>query len=89
MSALADVLAHPVYARGADRPLRELTLDDVRDRARELHAAVGFGPTVRVAPVARGWRALADAMARAGAATVGELAPETLEPLACHLWLTL
>ena len=45
-------------------PFGELTLDDARARADELRAAIGWGPTARVAPVALAWRELAMAMER-------------------------
>lgn len=81
------LLKKTVFMRGANRPFGELRLDDVRSRADELRAAVGWGPTVRVAPVARAWRELAMEMERAGAATVGDLAPEVAVRLAPQLWV--
>ena len=89
MSDVNEILDQQVFIRGANRPFRELTTDDARSRADELRAAVGFGPTARVAPVARAWRELTIAMDRAGASTVGELAPEVLVELAPKLWVTL
>jgi hypothetical protein len=89
MSDLREILEQQVYIRGANRPFAELTTDDARSRADELRAAVGWGPTARVAPVARAWRELAMAMDGAGAATVGELDPEVLVRLAPKLWVTL
>lgn len=86
---LARVLGQEVFARGANRPFGELTRDDVGSRADELRAAVGWGPTARVAPVAQAWRELVMAMDRAGASTVGELEPELLSGLAPRLWVTL
>ena len=59
----------------------------MRARADELRAAVGWGPTARVAPVARAWRELAMAMERAGAATVGDLDAEVVVELAPRLWV--
>jgi len=84
-----QILAQEVYMRGANRPFGELTRDDVVSRADELRAAVGWGPTARVAPVAQAWRELAIAMERAGVATVGELGTDTLVGLAPRLWVTL
>jgi hypothetical protein len=83
------ILAQEVFIRGASRPFGELTADDARSRADELRAAVGWGPTARVAPVARAWRELTMAMDRAGAAAVAELEPEVLVELAPRLWVTL
>jgi hypothetical protein len=83
------ILDQEVFIRGANRPFGELTPDDVRARADELRAAVGWGPTARVAPVAQAWRELANAMDSAGAATPGELEPDVLARLAPRLWVTL
>ena len=58
----ADCL-HP----GANVPFGELTAKDARARADELRAAIGWGPTARVAPVAMAWRELSlDDEARGG-----------------------
>ena len=57
---LRRILDQEVFIRGANRPFGELTLDDVRSRADELRAAIGWGPTARVAPVAQAWRELVD-----------------------------
>ena len=86
---LQRILDQKVFIRGANRPFGELTRDDVFSRADELRAAVGFGPTARVAPVARAWRELALAMDSAGASTAGELEPDLLVGLAPKLWVTL
>ena len=86
---LRRILDQEVFIRGANRPFGELTRDDVTSRADELRAAVGFGPTARVAPVARAWRELALAMDRAGASTAGDLEPDVLVDLAPKLWVTL
>ena len=83
------VLDQEVSLRGANRPFGELTRDDAASRADGLRAAVGWGPTARVAPVAQAWRELAMSMGRAGAATVGDLEPEVLVALAPRLWVTL
>jgi hypothetical protein len=82
--AILDTL---VFIRGANRPFGELTLDDALSRADELKAATGWGPTARVAPVARAWRELAIAMQQAGAGTVAELPSETVADLAPKLWV--
>jgi hypothetical protein len=86
---LQQVLDQSVYVRGANRRFGELTPDDVRSHADELRAAVGWGPTARVAPVARAWRELALELDRAGAATVAGLDPEVAMRLAPKLWVTL
>jgi hypothetical protein len=89
MTDVRQILDQLVYIRGENRPFAELTTDDVRSRADELRAAVGFGPTARVAPVAQAWRELSMVMDRAGASTVGAVDPEVLVKLAHRLWVTL
>jgi len=89
MSDVPRILEQQVFIRGANRPFGELTRDDASARADELRAAVGFGPTARVAPVAQAWRELAIALDRTGASTVGELEPDVLVDLAPRLWVTL
>jgi hypothetical protein len=84
-----QILATPVFIRGANRAFGELTLEDVRTRADELRAATGWGPTARVAPVARAWRELALELERAGAARVAELDAGRLAALAPALWVVL
>jgi hypothetical protein len=89
MSDLRAILEQQVYIRGANRPFGELTAEDARSRADELRAAVGWGPTARIAPVAQAWRELSIAMDKAGAATASELEPDVLAGLAPRLWVTL
>ncbi len=80
-------LAEKVYDGSSYRPFGELTVADARDRAAALREATGFGPTMRVRPVADGWRTLADLMQEAGAATVAELSPEQIEEYAVKVWV--
>lgn len=89
MTDVQRILEQQVYIRGANRPFGSLTPDDARSRADELRAAVGWGPTARVAPVAQAWRELSIALDGAGAATVDALDPEVLLKLAPRLWVTL
>jgi len=89
MSDMHRILEQQVFIDGANRPFGSLTPDDARARADELRAAVGWGPTARVAPVAQAWRELSIAMDRAGAATAGDLDPDVLVKLAPRLWVTL
>jgi hypothetical protein len=83
----ADALRRPVSSGGADKPFGEFTLAEVQARAAELSAAVGWGPTARVAGVARGWSELARAMIAADIAVVGELDPEAALAFARKLWV--
>ena len=84
---LRQILAQTVFIRGANIPFGELTVEDARERADELRAAIGWGPTARVAPVALAWRELATAMERETARAVRELDPERLVQLAPRLWI--
>ena len=84
---LREALAAPVAIDGATRPFGSLTCQQVAARAAELADAVGFGPTVRVAPVARAWRELQMALDRSGTATVAGLDPEMILDLAPRLWV--
>jgi hypothetical protein len=87
MTEVSQVLAATVYIDGANRPFGELTVAQARGRADELRAVVGFGPTVRVMPVAQAWRELTMVMERAGVATVAELDPTQVLDLAPKLWV--
>jgi len=83
------ILEREVFIRAANRPFGELTLADARERADELRAVTGWGPTVRVAPVARAWRELTIAMERSGADRVRDLDTEQVLELAPKLWVVL
>ena len=80
-------LDRPVYAEDGYKPFGEFTLADVQARAAELTAATGWGPTARVAGVARGWSELGRAMTAAGVSRVGELPVEVAEEFARKLWV--
>ena len=82
-----QLLARVVFIGGANRPFGEVTLEDARAHADDLRAAIGWGPTVRVAPVAQAWRELTMTMERSGSATVGALDPELVVELAQKLWV--
>jgi hypothetical protein len=82
-----SVLTVSVHVAGGPKPFGELTRAEVAARAAELREAVGFGPTVRVAPVARAWGELARRMEEAGAATVADLDEPTVARLAEPLWV--
>jgi hypothetical protein len=85
--APVDPLAAPVWADGAYKPFGEFTLAEVRARADELSAAVGWGPTARVASVARGWSELARRMQAEAAVRVADLGAETGGEFARRLWV--
>jgi hypothetical protein len=87
VTELNEILAATVYVDGENRPFGQLTLEQVRGRADELRAAIGWGPTARVAPVARAWRELTMALEQGGVGMVGELEPETIADLAPKLWV--
>jgi len=82
------VLDRPVHVPGGDKPFGELTREEVANRAQELKDATGWGPMMRIAPVARAWADLARAMDEQAAATVAGLDRETIEKLARPLWIT-
>jgi hypothetical protein len=84
-----QILDQQLYIGGANRRFRDVTVEGARARADELRAATGFGPTARVAPVARAWRELVIGMERSGAATVGELDTAVLTELAPKLWVVM
>ena len=88
-SSVQAILDAQVFVGGANRAFGSVTADHARGHADELRAAVGWGPTARVAPVAQAWRELSLALDRAGAATVADLEPETVRELAPRLWVTL
>jgi hypothetical protein len=82
-----DPLQQLVYADGVYKPFGEFTLAEVEARARELSEAVGWGPTARIAGVARGWSELARAMSAAGAPRVAELGVQPATEFARKLWV--
>jgi hypothetical protein len=88
-ASVQNILAQTVFAGGTNRAFGSLTADDARAHADELRAAIGWGPTARVAPVAQAWRELSLALDRAGAATVADLEPAEVLELAPRLWVTL
>jgi hypothetical protein len=88
-TTLAELLERQVFVDGANRSFGELTADQVRERADELRAVTGWGPTARVAQVARAWRELAIALERAGASSVAELDEDVVIELAPRLGVTL
>ena len=81
------VLERPVFMRGRDKPFRELTAEEVSERAAELRGAAGFGHGGRVGAVAMGWAELAAEMRRSEAASVGELDPAVAEEFAGRVWV--
>jgi hypothetical protein len=81
------VLAEQVFAGGRSKPFAELTAEEVRSRADELRAATGWGPTARVASVARAWGELAKLMEERGAATVADLDRDAVADRAEQLWV--
>jgi hypothetical protein len=82
-----DVLTRPVHAGGAERRFGELTVEDVRAHAAELGSAAGWGPTARIATVARAWRELAEEMAGEKVATVADLGEQRAAAAAERLWV--
>lgn len=81
------VLAERVFAGGRSKPFAEVTAAEVKARADELRAATGWGPTAKVAGVARAWAELARLMDETSAQTVAELDPEAVAQRAERLWV--
>ena len=79
-------MQRPVYARERYKPFGEFTLADVQARAAELSAAIGWGPTAKVATVARAWSELAQSMSTQGAVTVADLGLELASEYARRVW---
>jgi hypothetical protein len=88
-AAVERIVQQQVYIRDANRPFGEITAEDARERADELKAATGWGPTARVASYAFAWRELSMELERSGVATVSELDPDLLVSLAPRLWVVL
>jgi len=81
------LLRQTVFIRGANRPFGEVTREDAQFRGAELKATVGWGPTAKVAPIARAWRELSMELASAGVNTVGELPREMVLAFAPKCWV--
>lgn len=82
-----SILRERVYAGGRAKPFGELTVQEVHDRAAELRAATGWGPTAKVGAVAMAWGELSRLMDDAGARTVSDLDPEAVAQRAGGLWV--
>ena len=76
-----------MFAGGRSKPFAELTADEVKERAAELKAATGWGPTAKVGSVAMAWAELGRLMEQSGAATVGDLRPDAVVERAEKLWI--
>ena len=83
----ARVLAERVFAGGRSKPFAELTADEVKERAAELKAATGWGPTAKVGSVAMAWAELGRLMEHVQAETVGDLRPDAVAERAEKLWI--
>ena len=81
------VLAEHVFAGGRSKPFAELTVDEVQERAAELKAATGWGPTAKVGSVAMAWAELGRLMEHVNAATVGDLRHDAVVERAERLWI--
>lgn len=86
-SRAAEALRAEVHDGERYRPFGELTTDDVDRRAVALREAAGWGPTQRVAAVARAWKELGDEMRSSGAGRVSELEPVSVVSYAERLWV--
>jgi hypothetical protein len=82
-----SVLEQVVHTDGGSKSFGALTLEDVKARADELRSVAGFGPTVRVIPVAQAWGELARTMEQQGAETVAQLGEDEAAARAERLWI--
>jgi hypothetical protein len=82
-----EALASKIYNGSEYVPFGEMTAEAARERYTALKEATGFGPTMRVRPVAEGWRTLAIELEESGAATVAQLTPEQIEDYAQKVWV--
>jgi len=87
--ARAQTLAREIFLGGAYQAFGDVTLEDARAHAAELKEVTGWGPTMRVAPVAHAWRELSMAMEQRGAQHVRDLGDEVLTPLSARLWVVM
>ena len=76
-----------MYDGESYRPFGEFTAEDAEGRAAELKDATGFGPMMRVRPVAQSWTELAALLGESGAATVAELETDAIEKFAEKCWV--
>jgi hypothetical protein len=83
------MLARGVFLGGANHAFGDVTVQDARTHAAELKEVTGWGPTMRVAPVAQAWRELSMTMDRRGAQHVRDLDDEVLAELAPRLWVVM
>ena len=81
------VLSELVFAGGRSKPFAELTVAEVHERAAELKAATGWGPTAKVGSVAMAWAELGRLMEHVQVQTVGELRPDAVAERAEKLWI--
>jgi hypothetical protein len=89
VGARDQMLAREIFVAGANRAFGDVTIEDARAHAAELKEVAGWGPTMRVAPVAHTWRELSMAMEQRGAQHVRELDDEALAELAPRLWVVM
>ncbi|CAN5444965.1 hypothetical protein BH20ACT15_BH20ACT15_14870 [soil metagenome] len=83
---VTEALEAKVYDGEAYRAFGEMSAADAEGRAAELKGLMGFGPTMRVRPVAMAWGELAKLMCEREAATVSERDGETGTDYARKLW---
>ena len=89
VASRAQMLASEVFLGGAYRAFGDITLADARSHAAELREVTGWGPTIRVAPVAQAWRELSMQMEKSGASRVRDVEEEVLARLAPRLWVVM
>lgn len=84
---LRRALAAEVHDGEGYVPFGELGVAEAEAQFERLREATGFGPTMRVRPVADAWRELAKAMSEHGAASVAALEPDQVIAFAEGTWV--
>jgi hypothetical protein len=84
-----QLLQCELFIDGASRAFGTVTLEQARARAEELRAVCGWGPTMRVLPVARAWRELTIAMELNAVGSVAELDVALVVEIAQRLGVTM
>lgn len=72
---------------GGTKAFGEVTPEEARAQGEKLKALTGFGPTMRVRPVAHAWSELAELMVERDAAGVSDLDAATVADFARRLWV--
>lgn len=86
-SRLEAALEARISIGGASKAFGEVTSAEAEEQGARLKELAGFGPTMRVRPVAQAWAELAKLIAERDAARVSELDAATVTEFARRLWV--